>query len=56
MRKMYTFKIHEKILDDLKEDAVLENRSFNNHVETIFFDHLLKKQNGKAKKRTKSGL
>lgn len=34
-RTSYTFKLDSELFDKLKKDAVKENRSFNNHVETI---------------------
>tara|TARA_R110002050_G_scaffold164234_1_gene294182 strand:+ start:246 stop:377 length:132 start_codon:yes stop_codon:yes gene_type:complete len=36
----YTFKIDTKLLEALKKKAKVENRSFNNYIETI-----LKKSN-----------
>ena len=31
----YTFKLDSELFDNLKKEAVKENRSFNNHIETI---------------------
>lgn len=39
MKLPYSFKLDEKLLSELQAEAITQNRSFNNYVETLLFTH-----------------
>jgi excinuclease UvrABC nuclease subunit len=41
-KMMQTFKLEDDLIEALKKLSVKENRSFNNYVETVLFNHVKK--------------
>lgn len=39
MKQIYSFKFDPELLKELQREAKKENRSFNNYVETLLFNH-----------------
>ena len=54
MKLPYSFKLDEKLLSELQDESVTQNRSFNNYVETLLFTH--PSRGGGVKKETLNKL